>query len=506
MRVELPTRIPLAKTLLFASVLFVVQLFEHTSLIFALFFFAFLVLANLAFNAGGGFSRAAGSYVFMFTLLTCGIGVTWKAVVGEPADSNLLVPTLDMACYAVSMFMLLLVVLLNKTISGEAKGIAPGGVDYTLAALGCLIVGVIETALNAAGAGGNGSLLGVVNQLSQFLPLAIILGTIGAIKDSGGRRSVNFVGGLSLAMVFVTGTLAFSKTGMLTPMVTWFVAAAFMRFKLRPVHWVVLPACAVFAFFIAPTIAGGRIMVSGGAGYVDRARIVVYLVTHLREAREEQVESNNFALEARGHFGYYNKSQGFLDRLSILSADDTFFDFTNRGNYIGLRPVIENYENFIPHFLVPDKPVPISGNFYAHEIGGFLADADDSTGISFSPVAEAFHSEGWAGICLILPAIWLSLFVGADYICGDFRRSPWGLLLVVIFAHAAAESLLGALIWLTGYGLLGILVAILFCTEFAPVLGALFYGGNRRAPTPAAKGPSIRHRAPAQIGGTRAAG
>jgi hypothetical protein len=504
MRVELPTRIPLAKTLLFASVLFVVQLFEHTSLTFALFFFAFIVLANFAFNAGGGFSRAAGSYVFMFTLLTCGIGVTWKAVIGEPANSNLLVPSLDMACYAVSMFMLLMVVLLNKTISGQAKGIASGQVDYTLAALGCLIVGVIETLLNAAGAGGSGSLLGVVNQLSQFLPLAIILGTIGAIKDSGGRRSVSFISGLSLAMVFVTGTLAFSKTGMLTPMVTWFVAVAFMRFKLRPIHGIVLAACAVFAFFIAPILAGGRIMVGDGAGYADRARIALYLVTHLREARQEQTESNNFALEARGHFGYYNKSQGFLDRLSILSEDDTFFDFTNRGNYIGLRPVIENYENFVPHFLVPDKPVPISGNFYAHEIGGYLADADDSTGISFSPVAEAYHTEGWAGICLVLPPIWLSLFVGADYICGDFRRSPWGLLLVVIFAHAAAESLLGALIWLTGFGLLGILVAILFCTEFAPVLGALFYGARRRPQATASRLLPVQHPVSARSPGTRA--
>jgi hypothetical protein len=317
-------------------------------------------------------------------------------------------------------------------------------------------------------------------QLNQFFPLAIILGTIGAIKDSGGRRSVNFVSGISMTLLCIGGTLSFSKTGMLTPLAAWVVAASFMRFNLRTVHIIVLSVCAVFAFTEAPTIAGGRVLVTEGAGAGERARIVYYLITHPNEAKQQQNELNAASIELRGHAGYYKNSQGLFDRLTILPPDDTFFDYTNRGNYVGYGPVIADYENFVPHFLDPNKPNPIGGNFYAHQIGGYLAADDDSTGISFSPVAEAYHVDGWVGVCLLLPAIWLTLFVGADYICGDLRRSPWGLLLVVIFAHAAAESLLGALIWLTGYGLLGIVFAILFCTEFAPVIGALFYGSNRR--------------------------
>jgi hypothetical protein len=132
-----------------------------------------------------------------------------------------------------------------------------------------------------------------------------------------------------------------------------------------------------------------------------------------------------------------------------------------------------------------------------------LADADDSTGISFSPVAEAYHVGGWPGIFLLLPAIWLSLFVGVDYICGDLRRSPWGLLMVLIFSHAAAESLLGGLIWISVFGNLGILLAIIFTTEFAPVLGALFYGGSRRVQSAAANGLPRPHPARARIEGPR---
>jgi hypothetical protein len=208
---------------------------------------------------------------------------------------------------------------------------------------------------------------------------------------------------------------------------------------------------------------------------------VIHILTNLQEAKEQQAETTANVVAFQGKSGYYNTPQGFMERLSILSVDDAFFNYTNKGNYIGYRPIIEDYENFVPHFLLPDKAVPIGGNYYAHEIGGFLAEGDESTGISFSPVAEAYHVDGWIGIFLLLPAIWLSLFASVDYICGDLRRSPWGLLVVVIFAHAAAESLLGSLIWISGYGNIGLIFAIIFCTHFAPVVGALFYGGNRMA-------------------------
>jgi hypothetical protein len=466
-------------------VLFVVQQFQHTGLVFSVLFFAFVVMANIAFNVGGGFSRASGAYVFLFAMLTIVIGVVWKAVLGEAADSNLLAPQLDLACYTASMMMLLLVILANKVITGKAQGIARGEIDYTLAALGCLIPAMAQTLLNALGAGGPGSVLSALNQLTQFYPLATILGTIGAIKDSGGRRSVNFVSGFSLGLALLLGTLAFSKQGMLTPLVCWLIAAAFMRFKLRAVHFIAIPLCAVFAFSVAPLLAGGRIYVAEDGSYPARAAIAWNILTHLGQVRQDQIDSNNAQVESQGHVGYYNRPQGFFERLSILSTDDTFFNYTDHGHYIGYRVVLENYENFIPHFLLPDKPVPVGGNFYAHEIGGFLADADDSTGISFSPVAEAYHIGGWPGIFILLPAIWLSLFAGVDYICGDLRRSPWGLLVVLLFSHAAAESLLGGLIWISVFGNLGIILAILYTTDFAPVLGALFYGGNRRlAPSP----------------------
>jgi hypothetical protein len=479
MRLILPTRISPTKTLIFAAAIFCVQQAERTDLIFSLLFFAFVMLGNLAFNAGGGFSRASGAYVFLFTVLTAGLGVTWKAVLGEPADSNLLVPQLDMAIYTASQFMLLLVIEANKRLTGWAQGIAQTEINYTLSALGCVVLGTLQAILNTLGINGPGSLLSIANQLGQFFPLAIILGTVGAIKDSGGKRSINFVNGLSMVIIFILSMLAFTKQGMFTPLACWLVAAAFMRFQLRVVHMIVLGVFCVAGYVVIPLIGEGRTQASEDAGYGERAVIVYNILTHLGAAKEAEAVNQAGIVAFQGKSGYYNKPQGFLERLSILSEDDAFINFTNKGNYIGYKPVTDNYENFIPHVILPDKPVPIGGNYYAHEIGGFLAGDDDSTGISFSPMSEAFHVDGWVGIFLLLPAIWLSLFASVDYICGDLRRSPFGLLVVVVFAHAAAESLLGSLIWISGYGNLGLVVAILFCTHLTPVVGALFAGKNR---------------------------
>lgn len=489
MRIQFPTRISTGKTLIFACALFCVQLLEHTSLTFSLLFFAFLMLGNFAFNAAGGFSRVSGAYVFLFTVLTAGLGVTWKAVLGEPADSNLLVPELDMAVYAASNFALLVVILINRRLTGRLQGLAPGDIDYTLAALGCLVLGFVQSFLNNIGLGGPGTILSIANQLSQFFPLAIILGTIGAIRDSGGRRSINFVSLLAIVLVMVGSMLAFTKQGMFEPLACWVMAAAFTRFKLRPLHMVVLAIIAVISYVVFPLISEGRTRVSPNAGGGERAAVVYDILTHLGKAREAEAETNANVVAFEGKSGYYNTPQGLIERLSILSTDDAFFNYTDKGNYIGYRPIIEDYENFIPHILLPDKPVPIGGNYYAHRIGGFLAADDDSTGVSFSPMAEAFHVGGWFAIFFLMPTIWLSLFVSLDSICGDLRRSPWGLLMVVYLAHAAAESLLGGLIWMSVYGNLGLLLAILFCTHFAPVVGALFYGGNRNTlpgvlPTP----------------------
>jgi hypothetical protein len=116
-------------------------------------------------------------------------------------------------------------------------------------------------------------------------------------------------------------------------------------------------------------------------------------------------------------------------------------------------------------------------------MGYGLAADDVTTGISFSPVAEAYHCEGWGGIFWVLPLIWVILFSSVDFVVGDMAKYPWGLLVVVWFAHAAPEQLLGGMIYFIGYGNFGMMLAIFMVTRIAPILGALFTGRSVTLPS-----------------------
>jgi hypothetical protein len=117
----------------------------------------------------------------------------------------------------------------------------------------------------------------------------------------------------------------------------------------------------------------------------------------------------------------------------------------------------------------------MTGNTYAHEVG-LLAEEDTSTGVSFSSTAVAYHLMGWRGICLLAPAIWLLLFTIFDTLCGDVRRAPWGLLVTVLFAHAAPEGDLNAMVYMCVYVGIAIIFAAVMGAYVMPVLGTFFIG------------------------------
>ena len=155
--------------------------------------------------------------------------------------------------------------------------------------------------------------------------------------------------------------------------------------------------------------------------------------------------------------------------------------FSDQGHYFGYRAIWFYFGDWVPHLLSPNKlaGLAVGGNAYSHEMGG-LADADTTTGISFSPAAEAYHIDGWRGVLVLQPLIFLMLFASTSAVCGDIRRQPWGLFLVLDFAHVAPENLLGGAISATRLGNIGIAVAICFCGYVTPVLGMLLAG--RRMP------------------------
>ena len=481
MVIALPSRIPPAKAFLFTSVLVLVELAEGTDPRYALMVFGYFMLSTLAFNTAGGFTRPSGAYIFFYSTLVAGLATVYKALLGQPAQTHLESPLLIISVYTATVGTMFIAAYLARKISSTRDGFA--GVlhvpklDLNTSALGCLVMLVFINSSASLFVGGSGSILHAIQMVNYFLPLSILLGTIAAVRNSDGWRSTSPM--TLAALVFGTyyGLLSFSKQGMFTPFVCWVLGIAYAKFRPRLVHVLVLIGFAVVAQeFMVPLANVGReevIDFPGGA-----SALVEHYLLHpglLRQANEERQ-----AAYVTLPVWYFGTPQGLFDRFTMLPNDSQLIAFSAEGHYFGYLPLLVYFENWVPHFIDPNKAEAnsVGGNHYAHELGQ-LADEDNTTGISYSPSAEAFHLDGWVCVLLVQPFIYLLCFVITDAVCGDLRYQPWGLLPMLIFAHIAPEGLLGGTILTTWLGNVGTIFAIFVAGYIAPVFGRLLKGRER---------------------------
>jgi hypothetical protein len=474
MRLPFPDHIPFVPAFLFAALLCVIQQLEGTNPLFSLGCFFYILAATIAFNVAGGFSRTSGGYIFFNSVLGVIIALCLKAYLGEPADSNLLTPLLTIAVYLLGMCMMLAAVYLSKKVRTKHALMGKMVTDANMqtATVGCLVAGILMNFAGYVIPGGNGSVLSALNQLNRFFPLTIVLGVINTIRRSGGTRSINLPVLLGGGLMFFVGLIGFSKEGMIAPFAAYLLAAASQRYRMSRTQIVVVILTTIFIFrYLVPYSQYGRTFKEGGGADFKTA---VSLLSNLGYVREQYLEASAGLYEER-ILGYYNTPQGFFDRLQMFSIDDALNDRTEQFGTDGLLPIIQSFENLVPHFIWKDKPGISSGNFYAHEIG-ILGEEDETTGISFSSTASAFHMAGWKGIFFLAPSVWFFLFLIFDSLCGDVRKTPWGLLVIVLFAHAAPEGDVGAIIYMCFYTVYSIVFAGVMAAYVMPIVGTFFIG------------------------------
>jgi hypothetical protein len=444
-RLPFPERVPLFPTLVFALVLCSLQQLESTSVLFSTCTFGFILIAAIAFNIVGGLSRPSGGYIFAYTLLVVLIGVTYKVIVGEPGQSNLQQPDTTILVYLGTITSMLVAAYLSKRFRLK-KSLIPqfkSDGDLGRASLSCLVVGVVALVygLTRKGDTANGSFFSAFQQLNAFLPLAIVLGVVYKVRASGGKRSFNLAALLSLIISFFFGVVSYSKQGMFTPFVCWFIAAASQRYKVSVVQiGGILLAIAFVTYYLVPYSQFGRTYYVPEASFSQNFKSNVFLLSNLGAVRKAYNASSAELYTGTDYSRYYNDPQGLVDRLQMITPDDLIISYTENGGTFGLAPTLFSYENLIPHFLWKDKPTIQFGNIYAHEIG-ILPDEDDvTTGISFSPSGDAFHQARWSGIFLLLPVLLFVFFVVLDSFCGDCRTSPIALIALIGTFHAAPEG------------------------------------------------------------------
>jgi len=450
-------------------------LLQGTAPLFALGCLFFTIVSVLAFNFAGGFTKPSGSYVFFFATLTLIVGLCWKAFLGEPADSNVDNPLLGIAVYLgaiCSMFVAIVIARRMTTKRAILKNLVTEA-NMQTATVGCMITGILIFVVGSFAEGGNGSVISAVNQINQFFPLAIILGTIHTIRRSGGTRSVNLPVLLSGGLLFAVGLFGFSKQGIITPFICWLLAAASQRYRVsRTQIGAGLLTGFIIFHYLVPYAQYGRSVRADT--FEENVTVVVSLLSDLGGVREQYLQSSNDADEDVVH-GYFDTPQGFMDRLTAFALDDAIIAYKQKTGFDGLFPIIFDFENLVPHVIWKDKPVYNTGNIYAHEVG-ILSDEDTTTGVSFSPAAEAYAFLGWSGVFLLAPVLWIILFVLFDSLCGDLREAPWGLLVAVYFAHIAPEGGLDGVIYMYFYIAVGIVFSAVVGAYVMPVVGTLVIG------------------------------
>jgi hypothetical protein len=474
-RLPFPERIPLTAVFYFAGILCAIQQFQGTNSTFSLFCLFYIVVAAIAFNVAGGFTQTSGAFIFFNSVLGLIAGLCMKAYLGEAADSNLLDPLLTIRVYFFGMCMMLLAVFLSKKVTTKRAilGKMVHDANMQTATVGCLVAGILILAASFVVPAGNGSVLSALNQLNRFFPLALALGVINTIRRSGGTRSVNLPVLLAGTAMFAVGIFGYSKEGIFTPFACYLLAAASQRYKVSRTQIVLAIFTTIFLFrYLVPYSQYGRTYREESGAF--NVATSLSLLSNLGYVREQFLETSAGAYEERV-LGYYNAPQGFFDRLQTVSIDDAIIDHTARFGTYGIYPIVVSIENLVPHFLWKDKPSMLSGNIYAHEVG-ILSEEDETTGVSFSSTATAYHLVGWIGIFLLAPALWFVLFTTFDSLCGDTRKTPWGLLVLVLYAHAAPEADIGTIIYMCFFVAASIIFAAIIGAYVMPILGTLFIG------------------------------
>jgi hypothetical protein len=482
MRLPFPERIPLPITVIAATTLFGLQQFQGTSLAFSIYSLLFIIIANIAFNQAGGFTRPSGSYVFFYAVLAVIFGLVFKAYLGEPGDSNLRSPLLTIQVHTGGISAMLAAVFISRKLSRKKAilGAILKEKDMRNATLGAVVVGTALYFILTIIPHGPGSLLTAVAQINRFLPLAVILGTLHIIRKSGGRKAYDFPVILAFAISMVFGILSFGKEGMFTPFVCWIIAAASLRYRLRTSELIGVVAMVAFGVtFLVPYSQYGRNFIPENVTLGDRVSLATSLIGNLGYVRQQFLADEQNVSDSGSSAGYYNNPEGFADRLTMLPVDDLLIDYTNQGHAEGYLRIAQDFANWIPHFLWPNKPAGGAGNFYARQIGGIIADDDTSTGISFSPSAQAYHMGEWTGVFVVAPLIWIMLFVTFDSLCGDTRTSPWGLLVMAMFSHAASEGMLSGAIYLVWFYTVALIFSAVCTAYILPIVGSLIFGPEK---------------------------
>ena len=437
MRIPFPTSIPMMQALLFFGGLLAVQLLEGTDPAFAMLMLIAQVFAVMAFNALGGMPDVAGSFCLFSLLPNVTVPEIAHAIVRQPGDYHILEPLKTSAVCAIFYASIYLVarfvVMLPHPLPLLDRVKFSLNELRVVSVLSAILSLAIMTAALAAGEVRDGTILAALQHFYPLLnSLSVITATYVRLKSTDGRSAMNWYVALILAAAIIPGVLGASKEGMLTPPLCWLLVCAAGRYRFtRPQVAVLAGFLVVVWVFVYPYSQNARDVVRSARSFPERIAVIV---AYFRNPATVEDTASNIDPDT-SEFGESSTKLSIVQRFSLLNSAGMLVNADNTEGFTGIERYFPAFLAIVPHFVWPNRPVPIASNELGHKAGFKMGANDTTTGIAISSPALFYDAGGWLGLPVYTVLDFLLYFFVLRSIVGNATQSIWGMMMIGATAY-----------------------------------------------------------------------
>lgn len=441
-----------------ALLLMVLQLATGTSFQFAELTFVAVIFSVLAVNLAGGLRTLAGCCFAIVALKVFVVAELAKALYGEPGESRLEQPVVTMGVEAFSMAAMC-VASLVCCLFRPKKVLLPSTLDPELLRRIALLSFVVGTGsffvaqfsgVTEDGAVYIGGASGVLRRISSCAPLAIVAGTAYTLITSDGKQILGLYNALPFGAMFGIGVLFSSKQGMFDPFFYLVITGMAFRFAWRRWHLVLGFLLVIMVLFVLfPFGQVARNYTRGANIRETYQKTIDYLGENLRRPAFllEQYHEYKEGVEEGDVDRYFEKPNGFLERMSLIKSADTLVSAALKQGLSGWKTLGPGLANVVPRMFLPRRYVNVP-NELAYKAG--VIDEDNiGTCVSFGFAADAFDSFGWWGVGVLSFAIGIVLIMMTRLLVTDVHRNIWALVLLGAYQVGIAEADVGGVLGIT---------------------------------------------------------
>jgi hypothetical protein len=452
---SLPGPFRLDVSLGLAFLLMLLQLLTGTSLEFAELTFLATVCSILAVNFAGGLKTVAGACIAIIAVKIFLVAEFAKVLFREPGQYRLQEPIITMGVMALSMAALAFAALVCVPFHPKLR-ILPRTTDPNSLRVIAILSFVIGTGsffaaqilgINDEGAVYLGGGSGILRRVSACAPLAIIAGTAHALVTSDGKRIFGLYNALPFCAQFLIGVLFTSKQAMLEPFFYLALTATAFRFAWRWLHLVGGILVLVLTLFVLFPFGQVTRNYTRGANLRETYRKTVdFFAENVRRPHflVEQYQEYTEGVEEGDADRYFNKPNGFLERMALIKPADSLIAATLSKGTSGWDTIGPGLEDLVPRKLLPRPYVNVPNNL--GNKADVLTDDDFNTCVSFGFAADAFSSFGWTGVAVISFGIGILLIVVTRALVDGIEHNIWALVLVGAYQIGIAEAPVGGVL------------------------------------------------------------